>query len=154
MTSREVPLDVAIGATRAGRSLRLSLARVLMFSGGPLDEPDWPQRNLHTDLACAREAGLDGIIASGTQSEGLLIAFLITTFGSHWHDTGQLEVRFLKPVRVDDTVRPALRWTTCETTADGATRLVADCWCEAESGARVIEGTASCVVPAGTVRAT
>jgi len=57
-----------LGTRFTGRSLALSLARVLAFSAGPLDEPGWPQRNLHTDRDKAREAGLEDIIASGTQS--------------------------------------------------------------------------------------
>jgi hypothetical protein len=148
---RAPALRVVTGATRAGRSLRLSLARILAFSGGPLDEPGWPQRNLHTDAAQARDAGLDAIIASGTQSEGLLIGFLIELFGAHWQRTGQLDVRFLKPVRVDDIVRPAVRWTACEKNADGAVRVTADCWCEVASGDHVIAGTATCVVPAAAI---
>jgi MaoC dehydratase-like protein len=140
------PHDAEIGAPLAGRPLRLSLARVLAFSGGPLDEPGWPQRNLHTDIDKAREAGLDHIIASGTQSEGLLIAFLIETFGCAWYRSGNLEVRFLKPVRVGDVVRPGLRWTGKEPVADGL-RLMAECWCEIDDGSRVIAGTASCALP-------
>jgi hypothetical protein len=140
------PDDVEIGAALAGGPLRLSLARVLAFSGGPLDEPGWPQRNLHTDIDKAREAGLDHIIASGTQSEGLLITFLIDTFGGAWYGSGNLEVRFLKPVRVGDVVRPGLRWTGKEHGADGL-RLTAECWCEIEDGSRVLAGTASCTLP-------
>lgn len=137
--------DVEIGAALVGRPLQLSLARVLAFSGGPLDEPGWPQRNLHTDIDKAREAGLDHIIASGTQSEGLLIAFLIDTFGSDWSGSGTLEVRFLKPVRVGDVVRPGLLWTGKEHGVDGL-RLSAECWCEIADGSRVLAGTASCTV--------
>ena len=68
-----------VGEVRSGRPLTLSLARVLSFSGGPIDAPNWPERNLHTDPAKAREAGLAHLIASGTQSEGMLIGFLITS---------------------------------------------------------------------------
>ena len=90
--------DSKVGDVLAGNALSLSLARVLAFSGGAFDEPGWPQRNLHTNLDKAREAGLDRIIASGTQSEGLLIALLLEVFGDDWHRTGKLEVRFMKPV--------------------------------------------------------
>ena len=135
-----------LGSIRRGRALTLSLARVLAFSGGPLDEPGWPQRNLHTDVDHARAAGLDGLIASGTQSEGLLIGFLIDTFGSaHWYGGGQLDVRFVKPVNVGDTVRPALRWTSRSERA-GALHVTAECWCELPDGERVIDGTAACSV--------
>jgi len=133
-----------IGSIWRGRALTLSLARVLAFSGGPFDEPGWPQRNLHTDVDHARAAGLDRLIASGTQSEGLLIGFLIDTFGSaDWYRGGQLDIRFVKPVTVGDTVRPALRWTSRGERA-GALHVTAECWCELEDGERVIDGTATC----------
>src|SRR6478735_1511967 len=103
------PVDVASarpGDLVAGKPLTLTLARVLAFSGGAFDEPGWPHRNLHTDLGKAREAGLDAIIASGTQSEGLLLGLLIATFGPQWHHSGKIEVRFLKPVPVGTVVQP------------------------------------------------
>jgi len=134
-----------IGAQLAGRPLTLTLARVLAFSGGPIAEPGWPERNLHTDLAKAREAGLDQIIASGTQSEGLLTAFLVETFGPNWFGGGALDVRFVKPVRVGDTVRPALRWIANKRDGDRL-HLTAECWCEIDDGSRVIEGKASCTL--------
>lgn len=140
---------VAVGETIRGRALELSLARILAFSGGPLDQPGWPGRTIHTDPATAREAGLDRIIASGTQSEGLLIGFLIATFGSeNWYRGGNLKVRFLKPVHVGDVVQPVLRWLSREAVED-AVLVTAECWCEVASGERVIDGRASCRVSRG-----
>jgi len=135
-----------IGRIVVGRTLKLTMARTLAFSGGALDEPGWPQQNLHTSRDKALEAGLDAIIASGTQSEGLLIGLLIDTFGDRWHRAGTLEVRFLKPVRVGDSVRPGLRWSNRVDGLDSP-RWVADVWCENGAGVRVVEGTASCIAP-------
>ncbi|HVO90583.1 MAG TPA: MaoC family dehydratase [Casimicrobiaceae bacterium] len=148
MSGTQAAVDAAaIGTIVSGRALRFSLARMLAFSGGAFDEAGWPQRNLHTDIECAREAGLAHIIASGTQSEGLLIGFLIDTFGSaHWYRDGQLEVRFLKPVKAGDVVRPKLRWTSRESVGE-RTQWTAECWCELESGDRVVDGMASCSIP-------
>lgn len=140
--------EIGIGETIAGRPLELSLARILAFSGGPLDRPGWPERNLHTDLAAAREAGLDAIIASGTQSEGLLIGFLVATFGSaNWYRGARLEARFLKPVHVGDVVQPKLRCVAREET-DAGVLLTAECWCELSNGEQVIAGSASCSIHA------
>lgn len=135
-----------IGRIVVGRALKLTTSRVLAFSGGALDEPGWPQQNLHTSRDKALEAGLDANIASGTQSEGLLIGLLIDTFGDQWHRAGTLEVRFLKPVRVGDSVQPGLRWSAMVDGSDGP-RWVADVWCESSTGERVVEGTASCIAP-------
>jgi acyl dehydratase len=137
--------DLAIGSVRAGRPLKLTLARVLAFSGGPIDSPGWPERNLHTDASKARDAGLGAIIASGTQSEGMLIGLLIDLFGDDWYRSGELDVRFAKPVRVDDTVLPCVRCTAC-TEVERALRFELECWCEVGDGTRVVEGTAHCTV--------
>jgi acyl dehydratase len=122
---------------------------VLAFSGGPIDVPGWPERNLHTDDAKAREAGLAQIIASGTQSEGLLIGFLIEIFGDDWYRGGELDVRFVKPVRAGDTVLPCVRCTASEE-VEGALRLELECWCEVGDGTRVVDGSARCMVSGAT----
>ena len=145
MTARR-PLEV--GEVRSGRALTLSLARVLAFSGGPIDAPNWPERNLHTDHAKAREAGLEHLIASGTQSEGMLIGFLIDVFADDWYAGGELDVRFVKPVQVNDRVMPHVRCTARDI-VEGALRITLECWCEIADGSHVVEGSARCTVGAG-----
>ena len=145
------PIDLRdpwpIGTTVGGRSLTLSRARVLAFSGGPIGEAGWPQRSLHTDIEHARAAGLEQMIASGTQSEGLLIGFLIDTLGSaNWYRGGHLDIRFVKPVVVGATVCPKLRWTGATAHVE-ALHVTAECWCEADNGDRVVDGTMTCSVP-------
>ena len=66
-----------IGTTFTGHACDLSLDRILAFSGGFLSEPNWPHKNLHTDLDKAREAGLPDLIASGNQSIGILTSLMI-----------------------------------------------------------------------------
>ena len=144
---------IALDTEFTGCPLTLTRARILAFSGGPLDAEGWPERNLHTDVDKAREAGLDTIIASGTQSEGLLIGLLVE-LGQHAPDGvvvegldavlagGELDVRFLRPVRAGDTVTPAVRLTE-RIVVDGGLRLTLACRCETRPGTSVIEGTAS-----------
>ena len=138
--------SLQIGETVAGRELKLTLARVLAFSGGPFDELGWPHPNLHTSIDKAREAGLDNIIASGTQSEGLLIGLLLATFGAEWLRGGTLDVRFLKPVSVGTVIQPMLRCTGRDVALDRI-RVNVECWCQTALGERVIEGTGHCAVP-------
>jgi hypothetical protein len=135
----------AIGQEFASRPLIFSLARILAFSGGDLAEPGWPQRNLHTDIEKAREAGLPGIIASGTQTEGLLVEMLIGLFGEAWLHRGALEIKFPRSVLVGDTVRcrAVLREIERPGGRDGY-RL--DVWCENQAGDKVIIGTAACAL--------
>ena len=134
--------QIALDTEFTGCPLTLTRARILAFSGGPLDAEGWPERNLHTDVDKAREAGLDTIIASGTQSEGLLIGLLVELFAAHWYAGGELDVRFLRPVRAGDTVTPAVRLTE-RIVVDGGLRLTLACRCETRPGTSVIEGTAS-----------
>jgi len=138
--------DTAGGETVPGHAFTMSLARILAFSGGPFDEPGWPQRNIHTCADDAREAGLGNIIASGTQSQGLLLRLLIDTFGPQWHSSGELVLRFRKPVQIDDCVQPMLRRAGSEPVAGGVRQTVV-AWCENRSGERVIDGSAACVLP-------
>ncbi len=138
-------LEAVDGETVPGRVFTMSLARILAFSGGAFDEPGWPQRNIHTCVDDAREAGLGNIIASGTQSQGLLLGLLIDTFGPRWHTSGELVLRFRKPVQIDDRVQPMLRRAGSEPVAGGVRQTVA-AWCENRSGERVIDGSAACVL--------
>lgn len=135
----------AVGQEFASRPLIFSLARILAFSGGDLAEPGWPQRNLHTDIAKAREAGLPGIIASGTQTEGLLVEMLIGLFGEAWLNRGILEIKFPRSVFVDDTVRCRAVLREIER-QDGRDRYRLDVWCENQAGDKVIVGTAACAL--------
>jgi acyl dehydratase len=130
-----------VGEVRRGRGVTLSLGRILAFSGGPLDQPGWPARNLHTDRDKAREAGLEDIIASGTQFEGVLLTHLVSLFGPAWHRSGEIEARFIRSARVGDTVTPVA--VVRERMAEGGSvRLGLDVWCERQDGEKLLVGRA------------
>lgn len=135
----------AVGTRSEGRSLQLSLPRILAFSAGNFGEPGWPHRNLHTDTEIARNAGLEDLIASGTQFEGLLLSHLISLFGASWHETGELEAKIVKSCFVDDVVTPVAVVVSADK-SDGGAKIVLDVWCEKQSGEKVIVGTASAIV--------
>ena len=130
------------GTVFQGRPRTLSLARILAFSGGPLDQPGWPEKNLHTDEERARAAGLDQIIASGTQFQGILLALLVDLFGPAWHKSGILDVKITRSVKVGDRLQPKAKVQGRESGADGE-RVVLDVWCETDEGVTVLAGTAS-----------
>lgn len=132
-----------IGASFEGRPCEFSLARVLAFSAGFISEPDWPHKNLHTDLDSAQEAGLDAIIASGTQSEGLLVALLIDVFGIAWLEHGVMDLKVINSVHVDDIVQAKAVLKERNGADEGATALL-DVWCEKKDGAKVLVGSATC----------
>jgi len=144
---RSEKTGLAIGSILHGRSFRCTLARTLAFSGGPLDTPGWPQRNLHTDEAKALEAGLPGIIVSGTQFEGLLLSYLTDLFGEHWYRNGKLEAKFVRNVFINDVVLPVVIVRDIETVGQEIVFHL-DVWCERQDGEKALIGQACVNVPA------
>ena len=135
--------SVEIGTSFEGRPCEFTLARVLAFSAGFISEPDWPHKNLHTDLDMAQEAGLDAIIASGTQSEGLLVSLLIDLFGTPWLEHGVMDLKVINSVHVDDVVQAKAILKERTGTGEGTTALL-DVWCEKQDGTKVLVGSATC----------
>lgn len=134
-----------IGASFDGPPCEYSLARVLAFSAGFIDEPNWPHKNLHTDLDMAQEAGLDTIIASGTQSEGLLVALLIELFGTPWLEHGVMDLKVINSVHVDDVVQAKAILKDRTDTGEDTTALL-DVWCEKQDGTKMLVGSATCPI--------
>lgn len=132
-----------VGSTFEGRVREISLDRILAFSGGFLSDPDWPHKNLHTDLAKAQDAGLPDLIASGNQSVGILVELLIEIFGSAWFTEGVLDLKIVNSVYSGDTVQAkAVVKERCE--QGSAVDVVLDAWCENQNGVKVITGDAVC----------
>lgn len=132
----------ALGEVLKGRSVKLTPSRILAFSGGAFDEPGWPHRNIHTDREKARDAGLPDAIASGTQSEGVLLTHLVDLIGPSWHDRGELEAKFIKSAFMNDEITPVAVVREIRDGADGKT-VGLEVWCETQSGERIIVGRAS-----------
>ena len=135
------------GDVRAGRVRTITLARALALSGGPFDQPGWPDRNLHTDAAAAMSAGLAGIVVSGTQWEGHVVGLLVDTLGPAWFGGGRMSVKIPRSVRIGETVQPKLRLDAIAE-EDGRTVAEFTIWCENAEGQEVLVGTARCPVPA------
>lgn len=130
------------GEVFRGRAIKLTLSRILAFSGGALDEPGWPQRNLHTDRAKAREAGLPDIIASGTQFEGVLLTHLVGLFGPSWSRGGELTAKIVKSAFVDDEVTPVAVVRNIRRDG-GALAVELDVSCETQAGETLLVGEAT-----------
>jgi hypothetical protein len=134
------------GDTHSGRVRTLSLSRVLALSGGPLDKPGWPDRNLHTDDAAARAIGLAEMVVSGTQWEGHMAGFLVETMGVAWFNGGQMNVKIPRSVKVGETLQAKL---TLDAINLHEGRAVAEMtvWVENVEGQQVLVGTATCPIP-------
>jgi acyl dehydratase len=136
-----------VGACFAGAPRKLSAPRILAFSGGAFDAPGWPARNLHTDPAKAKEAGLAAPIASGLQFEGHLVELLYEIFAENWLASGVLQVKYPRPVLTDDVVEAVAQVSALEPD-EAEIRVSVDAWCSRADGTKVLIGTASCMIPA------
>ena len=126
-----------------GPQLTLSMERLLAFSGGPLGNPDWPAKNLHTDVGMAKEAGLPAPIASAIQYQGYLIRLLIDLFGEAWTHCGRLHVKYPRFVTAGERVRPKVRIRSKQQ-GDQSVAFEMDVWCENQDEEKVLVGTATC----------
>ena len=142
-------IEAKVGEVYAGKARKLTWARALALSGGSFDTPGWPEKNLHTDLKAANDAGLSTVVVSGTQWEGYLVGLLVEIFGMAWFRGGQLDIKIPRSVKIDETVQPKARLEGREQEGD-AVRIALSVWCENQDGEQVMVGTAACAVPART----
>lgn len=133
--------DIEAGTEWRGPARQLTLGRILAFSAGILGENGWPQHNLHTDEKKAKDAGLPGVIASGTQFEGYVLDVLLDIFGESWLERGELSVRIPKSVLAGDVLTPIVTFSRRVTEAAG-TFLLLDVRVENQNGEVVLVGTA------------
>jgi acyl dehydratase len=125
---------------------RLSLERMLAFSGGPIATPDWPAKNLHTDFEKAKDAGLSAPIASGLQYEGHLLRLLLNLFGDAWPQRGKMRIKYPRPVMAGDVVQAKVR-VKSKVECNAVVTFELDVWCEKQDKEKVLVGTASCSMP-------
>jgi acyl dehydratase len=138
--------ETKIGDRFRGRPKAMTLSRLLAFSGGPLAEPGWPKRNIHTDEAFARSTGLPGVCAAGTQYQAHLVELMVDLFGETWLAGGSMAVKMVDLVMAGDSVTANAEVTNVE--REGESRVVHfDVWSERQDGAKVLVGTASGRLP-------
>ncbi len=101
-----------------------------------LFEPEG-EKNIHTDDAVARAAGLPAAIAAGVQFMSYIFEMLQQAYGAGSVTGTALDVRIRAPVFAGDTVTARGQVTGL---AEG--RAVLDVWCENQRGEQVISGTA------------
>ena len=132
--------DAREGSEFAGRIRTVSLERICMFSGGFPRGPNWPAKNIHTDLEIAKGCGLNTRAASGAMFEGYLTDLMIDLFGIEWLNYGKMSLAFVNIVDKDDTLLP-MGVVRSKTVAGSASEFVLDLWCENQFGEKVVAGT-------------
>jgi len=140
-------IAAAPGTQYEGKARKLTLARALALSGGPFDTPGWPDKNLHTDLKAANDAGLSDIVVSGTQWEGYLVGLMVELFGSDWFGHGELDIKIPRSVKIDETLQPKACVDANERAGERV-RIALSVWCENQDGEKVMVGTAACTLAA------
>jgi acyl dehydratase len=132
--------------TKAGDELT-PLARTVTMAEMVLFEPE-AERNIHTDDAVARAAGLPAAIAAGVQFMSYVFEMLYREYGFASVPGTALDVRIRAPVFAGDTVTARGRVTGSQLDGDGE-RVSLDVWCENQRGEYVISGSAEVTVSGG-----
>ncbi|MFN0070436.1 MAG: MaoC/PaaZ C-terminal domain-containing protein [Chloroflexota bacterium] len=113
----------------------VSKTQILRYAGASGDD-----NLIHTDVETARERGLDGVIAHGMLSMGILGQYLTDLAGPG--NTRALRVRFAGMVRLGDVLTCYGTVRSIEARNDGARNVMLDLWIENQRGDRVTTGDA------------
>jgi acyl dehydratase len=132
--------DAPEGSEFAGRLRTVSLERINFFSGGYPKGPNWPAKNIHTDLETAKKCGLETVAASGAMFEGYLVDLMIDLFGAEWLNYGMMTLAFINVVNKNDTLVPKGVVRSKEVVGSRVEFRV-DLWCENQYGTKVVVGT-------------
>jgi acyl dehydratase len=125
--------------TQAGDELP-PLARTVTMDEMVLFEPEG-ERNIHTDDAVARWAGLPAAIAAGVQFMSYVFEMLYREYGFESVPGTVLDVRIRAPVFAGDTVTARGRVAGSQPEGESE-RVMLEVWCENQRGEHVIAGTA------------
>jgi acyl dehydratase len=128
------------GMEFAGKVRTVTLERINLFSGGFPRGPNWPAKNIHTDLETAQRCGLETVAASGAMSEGYLTDLMIDLFGLQWLNHGVMNLAFINVVDKDDTLVPK-GVVKSKKVAGSKVEFTLDLWCENQYGEKVVVGT-------------
>ena len=118
----------------------VSLERINLFSGGFPKGPNWPARNIHTDLETAIKCGLKSRAASGAMSEGYLTDLMIDVFGMDWLNCGTMKLAFIRIVDKDEILIPKGVVKSKEVSCSRI-EFTMELWCENQFGKRVVSGS-------------
>lgn len=130
---------MAAPLTTVGADL-VPVSHVVTMEDMVLFEPEG-EKNIHTDDALARAAGLPAAIAAGVQFMSYIFEMLQRSYGPGSVTGTVLDVRIRAPVFAGDAIMARGQVTGV---VDG--RAVLDVWCENQRGEQVIAGTAEAPV--------
>lgn len=129
-----------------GKIRTITQERLNYFSGGFPKGPDWPAKNIHTDLQTAKKAGLKCVAASGAMFEGHLIDLMVDLFGERWLTYGAMSLSFINIMDRDDTLLPKAV-VKAKKSLISQIEFTLEICCENQHGMKVVVGTGRGVIP-------
>lgn len=78
-----------------------------------------------------------------------MVELLYELFGQSWLRSGSLQVRYPRPVMIDDIVQAVVQVTEVEPLGSEV-RISLNAWCSRADGEKVLVGVAQCLHPAPT----
>ena len=137
--------DTQVGYEITGKLKTITEERVFAFSGGSPQDPDYPKKNIHTNLEFAWKCGLPSRAASGAMFEGYLTELMINLFGEDWLRGGEMNLAFIAIVDIGDILLPRAVVRSKQVAGFGI-KFIMDVWCENQHGKKVVVGTATGLV--------
>lgn len=135
--------DLEIGYELEPVSYDITQGKIDTYSRYVFDGKD--TKNIHTDDAVARQAGLPRALAQGRYPVGYISECMLAFFGSGWIQGGKLAVTLVKGIYPGDTI--TVKGVITQKVPEGkAVRLVLDVWLENQAGEPATAGTASGLV--------
>jgi hypothetical protein len=135
------------GAELSGPEIKVTPERLRIYGDGLLtsaaDKPVRVGANIHTDVEYAKEQGLAAPIVDGMLSVNYLSSLLTRTYGQAYIEHGELQCKFIKPVYVDQVLRPRATVGEREPGEEGRERQLLETWVELDDGTKVVVGMAS-----------
>lgn len=136
------PEAETVTVARRGLRKRAPLAtRSIQFTQDQMSAFSWAGRgyeNVHTSKEKAAAAGLNRTIIQAQQQTGFIVANLVDLFGVTWFTSGDLDLCFVSPAFVGDTLT-----TSGAIIEDTGDRLQVEVWIENQDGKKTAVGWAS-----------
>lgn len=105
---------------------------------------------IHLDEQAAQQVGLDGVIAHGMLSMAFLGQFVNQQIAAiPGARIEHFKVRFLKMVRLSDTLTCLGKVKARTTNEDISQSIAIECWVQNQKGDKVTTGEAVVIIPAG-----
>jgi acyl dehydratase len=139
-------MDAVLGQEWDSGPKSVSQEHLSGFQPPRRDRTDFSQ-SAHASAEAGQKLGVRTAFAWGLMSNAYLESLLLEVFGTSALEQGaDLNVTFLRPVYLGDTIIAHAKVHSIEDTVDQRRRLSLEAWCENQDGVRVTDGYATVVI--------